>query len=165
MNLFKNTDHLEPNAQGYIECSDCGQPTALTNQASPLLRYCTLCTHCYLEQQQDAEEVAARQAVSLEDLPPTAGVKYDSGKRRYSLLPAGTVNQVVDVLEKGATKYAPDNWQKVDSPRLRYYDAALRHIDAWFRGERLDDETSLPHLAHAVCCLLFLMWHDDKGDN
>lgn len=90
------------------------------------------------------------------------GRKDDSAKRRYSLLPTGTVNSVVDVLEFGSQKYADNNWQKVPNARTRYYDAALRHIDAWYNGELRDSETGLPHLAHAICCLMFLMWFDSE---
>ena len=92
------------------------------------------------------------------------GRKDDSAKRRYSLLPTGTVNSVVDVLEFGSKKYADNNWQKVPDARVRYYDAAMRHLDAWFNGELKDSETSLPHLAHAICCLMFLMWFDGTGE-
>lgn len=91
------------------------------------------------------------------------GRKDDSSKLRYSLLPVGTVNQVVQVLEYGSKKYADNNWQKVPNNRTRYYDAAMRHIDAWFNGDLKDDETGLPHLAHAICCLMFLMWFDSEG--
>lgn len=91
-----------------------------------------------------------------------AGRKDDSSKLRYSLLPSGTVNQVVQVLEFGSTKYADNNWQKVDNSRTRYYDAAMRHIDAWWHGEKTDSETGLHHLAHAICCLMFLMWFDGE---
>ena len=90
------------------------------------------------------------------------GRKDDSAKRRYSLLPTGTVNSVVDVLEFGSKKYTDNNWQKVPSAKTRYYDAAFRHIDAWFSGETKDSETGLPHLAHAICCLMFLMWFDSE---
>lgn len=97
------------------------------------------------------------------------GRKDDLNKRRYSLLPANTVNQVVDVLEYGASdKYEVDNWQKIPDARTRFYNAAMRHIDAWWNGEILDLDkgetkgSQLPHLAHAICCLLFLMWFDNK---
>ena len=97
------------------------------------------------------------------------GRKDDSAKIRYSLLPVGTVNQVVQVLEYGAsTKYEINNWQKVPSARTRYYDAAMRHIDTWWNGELLDLDkgdqkgSHLPHLAHAICCLMFLMWFDSE---
>lgn len=90
----------------------------------------------------------------------TAGRKHDSNKPRYSLLPTGTVNQVIQVLEYGAVKYEIDNWQHVPSARTRYYDAAMRHIDDWWNGSEIDEESSLPHLAHAICCLLFLLWFE-----
>ena len=95
-------------------------------------------------------------------MQPEAGVKHDSGKPRFSLLPLKQIETVVAVLEFGARKYAPGNWQKVENPRDRYFDAAMRHVFAWRNGEKLDPETQLPHLAHAVCCLLFLMWGDDQ---
>lgn len=91
------------------------------------------------------------------------GVKFDGGKLRYSLLPQGTVGKVVEVLEFGARKYAADNWKHVPDARARYYDATQRHIDAWWNGEHADPETGLPHLAHAVCCLLFLMWFEQRA--
>lgn len=99
------------------------------------------------------------------------GRKDDSNKPRYSLLPTGTINQVVQVLEYGASdKYEVDNWQKIPDARRRFYDAAMRHIDAWWNGEIIDLDkdgvkgSQLPHLAHAICCLLFLMWFDNKGE-
>lgn len=94
--------------------------------------------------------------------PVEQGRKHDSNKPRYSLLPIGTVNQVVQVLEYGAVKYEIDNWQRVPSARTRYYDAAMRHIDDWWNGSEVDEESSLPHLAHAICCLLFLLWFDEQ---
>ena len=90
------------------------------------------------------------------------GTKADAGKPRWSLLPTGTIAQIVAVLEAGAAKYAPDNWKHVKSPETRYYDAMMRHVDAWRRGDRNDPETGLPHLAHAACCILFLLWFDGE---
>lgn len=88
----------------------------------------------------------------------TDGRKDDAGKLRWSLVPAGTVQDMVEVLEFGALKYAPNNWQKVPDAEHRYYDATMRHMDAWWRGERLDQETGCSHLAHAMCCVAFLMY-------
>lgn len=90
------------------------------------------------------------------------GKKFDSGKPRWSLLPEGAVASIVDVLEAGAIKYAPNNWQLVPDGKTRYYDAAMRHIEAWRTGEMNDPETGLPHLAHAGCCLMFLGWLDTQ---
>ena len=90
------------------------------------------------------------------------GKKFDQGKLRFSLLPFQSVEDVVQVLEYGAKKYAPDNWRKVSEPRQRYFDAALRHLWAWKKGERLDPESGLSHLAHAACSLLFLLHFDQE---
>lgn len=89
------------------------------------------------------------------------GVKYDKQKPRWDLLPLATVEEVVRVLTYGATKYPPDNWKKV-KPKERYLAAALRHLAAWQRGEKLDKESGLTHLAHATCSLLFLQWFDRR---
>lgn len=89
------------------------------------------------------------------------GTKYDDDKDRWDLLPWEETRQIVQVLTYGAKKYAPDNWRKVPEWRNRYFSALLRHLWAWFIGERLDPETGFNHLAHAGCCLLFLMGRED----
>lgn len=88
---------------------------------------------------------------------PAEGVKYDATKARWDLVPWAGMTEVVHVLTHGAVKYAPDNWKKVPDHRRRYLSAALRHMTAWAMGEIVDTESGRPHLAHAVCCLLFLI--------
>ncbi len=91
------------------------------------------------------------------------GSKWDGGKARWSLLPYKQVKQIVDVLTIGAIKYDDNNWQTVTPLRDRYFSAMMRHITAWAEGEKYDTETKLHSLAHAGCCLLFLMWGDDNA--
>ena len=90
------------------------------------------------------------------------GVKYDSGKLQWTLLPFRAINEVLEVLTFGAKKYAADNWKIVPEARTRYVDAAFRHLTAWHLKERLDGETGKSHLAHAICCLLFLLWFEQE---
>ena len=89
------------------------------------------------------------------------GVKYDNDKPRWGLLPFKEVEQVVDVLTFGSKKYEDDNWKKVENAQERYFDAMLRHITEYRYGEKLDSETGKSHLAHAICCGLFMMWFDN----
>lgn len=89
-------------------------------------------------------------------IPIITGVKYDGGKPRMGLLPQKALIEVAKVLTFGAKKYAPDNWRKVPELRQRYYDAALRHL-ADFKYEENDKESGLSHLAHAMCCLSFIL--------
>lgn len=88
---------------------------------------------------------------------PTVGRKNDAGKRPWDLVPFGAMGVVVDVLAFGAALYGPHNWRHVADPERRYFSAAMRHLVAWQEGERLDPESGLPHLAHAACCVLFLL--------
>ena len=85
-----------------------------------------------------------------------AGVKHDSGKARWDLVPWREMEDVVSVLGFGADKYGADNWRHVSGAQERYFAAAMRHLVAWKQGEELDAESGLPHLAHATTCLLFL---------
>lgn len=86
----------------------------------------------------------------------TPGAKHDQGKPRYDLIPSKSLREIAEVLTFGAEKYAPDNWKTVSEPKARYYSALLRHLGAWLDGEINDTESGKPHLAHALCYLVFL---------
>jgi hypothetical protein len=86
-----------------------------------------------------------------------AGMKFDGGKLDYTLVPWEGMDEVVKVLEFGAKKYARDNWKKVEHADTRYLAAAFRHLIQHNAGETADKETGLSHLAHATCCMLFLL--------
>jgi hypothetical protein len=92
----------------------------------------------------------------------TKGIKFDEEKTQWHLLPMDVMEIVVRVLMHGAKKYAPDNWKYVE-PKERYYDAAMRHLTARHQGQQLDNGpggSGLPHLACAICCLIFYLWKD-----
>ncbi len=91
------------------------------------------------------------------------GRKFDSGKPRWCLMRWEQLIEVVKVLTYGSNKYDDNNWMKVPNGRERYFDAGMRHATDWWKGEKLDHESGLHHLAHAICCFLFAMWFD-KGD-
>lgn len=101
----------------------------------------------------DAEN-AAHKLTSVKTAP---GRKDDQGKPDWSLLPLKAVEEVVKVLSFGAKKYQRDNWVKVPDGENRYLSAALRHLAAHQAGERADAESSQLSLAHAACCILFLI--------
>lgn len=100
----------------------------------------------------------------------TEGQKFDQGKTEWDLLPLGPVEEIVKVLMHGREKYGRDNWQLVGNPIRRYYAAAQRHLAAFRRArfdtrspfDAVDSESKLHHLAHAACCILFLLWHERK---
>jgi hypothetical protein len=52
---------------------------------------------------------------------------------------------------------ADNNWRLVDKARSRYLAAARRHMAAYNLDESRDPESGLHHLAHAICCLNFIL--------
>ena len=90
------------------------------------------------------------------------GRKYDADKTDWSLLPWRSVEQIVRILMFGAQKYDRDNWRLVPNGKTRYFSALMRHLTAHANGEKTDAESGLTHLAHAGCCLLFLMELDNE---
>ena len=87
------------------------------------------------------------------------GVKHDLGKDRWDLLSWPAIRELVKVLTFGAIKYEDHNWT-TGINYSRCVAAALRHISSRAEGERNDPETGLNHLAHAMCCLMFLLTYD-----
>lgn len=90
------------------------------------------------------------------DMPTGSALKFDDGKLPLHLLSTEAMNQTAAVLQFGADKYAAHNWRKgfVWSRPLA---AAMRHITAFNAGEDKDPESGLSHLAHAACCIMFLL--------
>lgn len=85
------------------------------------------------------------------------GKKFDEHKPRWDLLPVYPIEEAVKVFTFGAKKYGDNNWRKIENPHDRYYAALMRHIIPWRKGEIIDPESGLPHLAHAIANLVILM--------
>ena len=97
---------------------------------------------------------------------PEQGMKFDSDKIRMDLLDSYAIEQLSAVLTFGAKKYAPNNWRK-GIPKSRLIAALLRHTFAYLRGEDIDEESGLSHIAHAMCCCMFILgleWRADLDD-
>lgn len=99
-----------------------------------------------------------------------SGVKHDDAKIPVQLLPVRPLVEVGQVLAFGAERYGVLNWAG-GMAASRLYGAALRHLFAWWAGQDRDPDSGLPHLAHALCCVLFIAdlrhtkpegWVDDR---
>lgn len=85
-------------------------------------------------------------------------IKHDDEKIRLELLSFTFLDEVGKVMTFGAKKYASHNWRN-GFQWSRLIGAAMRHLFAFARGEDLDPETGLSHLAHLGCCVMFLFEH------
>lgn len=93
--------------------------------------------------------------------PLTEGIKHDGNKAPFDLISVPFLEQIASVLAFGAKKYEAHNWRK-GLKYSRVFSALMRHLWAFWRGETNDKETGLPHLAHAACCLMFLMHYESR---
>ena len=83
------------------------------------------------------------------------GEHKDEGKPRLELIYPQFLEAMGSVLGFGATKYSANNWKNgIEYSRL--IGSAMRHITAFNRGEDMDPESGLSHLAHAGCCVMML---------
>ena len=89
-------------------------------------------------------------------------LKRDTQKPRYDLIPSDSLHAIALVLTYGADKYEDRGWES-GTRWGRYFAACMRHLWAWWRGEELDPESGLPHLAHAGCCVMFLLAYECRG--
>ena len=86
----------------------------------------------------------------------TTGARKELKDARFDLIPSAAMEQVARVYGYGTRKYAPRNWEKGYAWGWSY--AALqRHLHAFWRGEEVDKESTLPHLAHAAWHCLTLL--------
>jgi hypothetical protein len=114
--------------------------------------------------------------VSVEPAPVTVvgkggGYKLDTGKPRWDLYPFDAAEEVTRVLTwaidkkaRGESAYPVRNWEQgMDWGRC--FRAAISHLWKWWfaklRGDSgTDEESGLSHLAHAGCCVMFLLSYE-----
>ena len=90
------------------------------------------------------------------------GLKFDTDKARYDLIPPEVEEAIAKVLTFGAVKYGERNWE-LGMKWGRPYAALRRHMAAWWSGEDNDPETGMPHTWHASCCLAFIVAFEARG--
>jgi hypothetical protein len=63
----------------------------------------------------------------------------------------------------GMLKYGRSNFRAIGIRASIYYDAAKRHLDAWFEGEECDPDDDVPHLAAALACIAIIVDAEAAG--
>ena len=86
-------------------------------------------------------------------------IKHDQDKVPMDLMSGIAPRELATVLGFGAQKYSSNNWRK-GMAWSRLFAAAQRHLWSWWGGEDKDKETGLSHLAHAMCCIMFLLEYE-----
>jgi hypothetical protein len=104
-------------------------------------------------------------------------IRYNDGKRKWSLVHFESLEPMVKVLEYGAKKYTidihdedgtvidsisgKDNWKnQMDLKEI--LESIQRHLAALLDGQDYDSESGLHHMGHIQCNAMFYNYHYDK---
>lgn len=87
----------------------------------------------------------------------------------FSTVPSEVTAEVGLAMLEGALKYGRHNYRAAGVRASVYYDAALRHLTAWWEGQDVDPDSGLPHLVKCLACLYVIRdsqrignWVDDR---
>jgi hypothetical protein len=90
---------------------------------------------------------------------PLPGMKASNPKQAFGdkKAPLSTVSAPVMyelglAMLEGALKYGKHNYRAVGVRYSTYFDAALRHMMAWWEGEDIDPDSGLHHLVKCMAC-------------
>lgn len=101
-------------------------------------------------------------AVELPDGNPKT--VYGMSKPGIEGVPPAPLLMVGEVMRLGIRKYGLTNWRHDPISASVYYNAAMRHLLSWWDGQNADPESGLPHLAHAIACMMIVLDAGSTGD-
>lgn len=85
-------------------------------------------------------------------------MRFNDGKRKWSYVHYKSLEPMIEVLEYGAFKYAPFNWQKpMDLKEI--LESLQRHLAALMDGEENDKESGCYHIGHIMANAMFYSYH------
>lgn len=92
-----------------------------------------------------------------------------SMKAFFSTISARVLGELGLAMLEGALKYGRHNYRVAGVRASVYYDAALRHLMAFWEGEDVDPDSGVSHVTKAIAGLVVLRdsmlignWHDDR---
>ncbi len=99
--------------------------------------------------------------------PKTA---YGRVKAPLHAIPPSALLHLGLAMEDGERKYGLFNWREKQVSASVYFDAAQRHLLAWWDGESHAEDSGVHHLAHVMACCAILIdaaetgrLNDDRG--
>jgi hypothetical protein len=87
----------------------------------------------------------------------------------FSTVPSQVIAEIGLAMLEGGRKYGRHNYRAIGVRASVYYDAALRHLTAWWEGEDIDPDSGLSHITKCLACMAVLRdsmimknWVDDR---
>lgn len=111
----------------------------------------------------DIQEMRRQEERRVSSTGGEKGVK----EARYDLIPVEALEKLAILYGRGAAKYEDHNWRK-GYDWSKSYAALQRHANSFWRGEDIDEEMGLPHLAavafHAFTLMTFMEEQENFDD-
>lgn len=116
-------------------------------------------------------DAAPGNIVEIKTKPSNPKDIFGSNKVSLSMVPAGVLMELALAMQEGALKYGRHNYRVIGVRASIYYDAAMRHMAAFWEGEDLDPDSGagLHHITKAISSLTVLRdamingcWTDDR---
>lgn len=86
-------------------------------------------------------------------------LSQDKIKLRYEWLDPYFLEQMVIIATYGGLRYGAYNWQGASQKEMKHYEGALmRHLQAYRKGEFVDDDHNQSHLASVAVNGMFVDW-------
>lgn len=82
---------------------------------------------------------------------------YGEKKPGFDAIPPSALLHLGAAMNNGKEKYGAMNWRHSEVSATVYYNAALRHLLAWFDGEEYAEDSGVHHLAHVMACMSILL--------
>lgn len=85
-----------------------------------------------------------------------------------SAVPAPVLAEIALGMMEGARKYGRHNYRAIGVRSSVYYDAAMRHLFAWWEGQDIDPDSGLSHITKCITSLVVLrdaMMQDNLTDD
>lgn len=77
-------------------------------------------------------------------------------KPPLSVVPVPVLYEVAIGLLEGACKYRRHNYRVAGVRASVYFDATMRHLNAWWEGEDIDPHSGVHHISKAIASLFVL---------
>ena len=106
-----------------------------------------------LESEEGVNALISRESGTKDTNPKES---YGVLKPCMSLVPETVLQEVSIAMLEGSLKYGTRNWRDSGARSSVYYDAALRHLIAWWGTEDIDQDSGINHLTKAISCLMIL---------
>lgn len=106
------------------------------------------------------EDRSASETTAPDDNPKTA---IGLTKPPIHAIPPAALLHLGAAMADGEAKYGLFNWRERNVSSTIYYDAAMRHLMAWWDGERAAPDSGIHHLGHVMACCAILLDAEANG--